>query len=194
MRLPRPGFRTWLFLLLLLLGAGLTLLDQRQSEPPGPVPPSRSGEPDYYIEDLRATRYDAQGRPHQQLQAPRLSHTPVDDVTRLQSPTLRLRDDSGRHWTASADRGRLDSGGAPLSLTGNVRLEAPQEHWQLTTRSLHYNADTAHAWSEAPVTLRQAVQRMQAERFDAWLDDNRVRLTDNVRGHHPPATDEDPEP
>ena len=194
MRLPRPGFRTWLFVLLLALGGGLTLLDQRQSDSHGPLPPSTSGEPDYYIEDLEATRYDAKGRPHQQLQAPRLSHTPGDDVTRLERPDLRLRDDSGRHWTARAEQGRLESGGSPLVLSGNVRLAAPEERWQLTTRVLHYNADTAHAWSEAPVTLRQPPQRMQAERFDVWLDDNRARLTDNVRGHHPPATDEDPAP
>ncbi|RTR06084.1 LPS export ABC transporter periplasmic protein LptC [Halomonas nitroreducens] len=194
MRLPRPGFRTWLLLLLLALGGGLALLDQRDASPPGAVPRDAAGEPDYFLEDARLTRFDAQGRPHQRLETPRLVHTPDDDVTRLTTPEVRLRDDSGRRWLASADRGRLGAGGNPLLLEGDARLTAPRERWHLETETLHYDADTGHAWSETPALLRQPPQQMRGERFDAWLHDNRARLTDNVRGHHPPTTPEDPEP
>ena len=194
MRLPRPGFRTWLFLLLLALGGGLALLDQREASRPGAVPRDAAGEPDYYLEDARLTRFDAQGRPHQRLETPRLVHTPEDDVTRLETPDVRLRDDSGRRWLASAAHGRLGAGGNPLLLEGDARLTAPQERWHLETEALHYDADTGHAWSETPALLRQPPQRMRGERFDAWIHDKRARLTDNVRGHHPPTTPEDPEP
>ncbi|MDT8896386.1 LPS export ABC transporter periplasmic protein LptC [Halomonas sp. I1] len=194
MRLPRPGFRTWLFFLLLLLGGGLALLDSRDTDAPGPVPQDAAGEPDYYLEDVEATRFDAEGRPHQHLVTPRLVHTPVDDVTRLENPDVRLRDNDGRRWLARAEKGRLETGGNPLVLAGDVHLEAPEERWHLTTRTLHYDADTGHAWSDTPTTVSQPPQSMRGQRFDAWLHDNRVRLTDNVRGHHPPATDEDPEP
>ncbi|MDR5859621.1 LPS export ABC transporter periplasmic protein LptC [Halomonas eurihalina] len=193
MQLPRPGFRTWLFLLLLALGGGLTVLDLRDDDAPGPVPRDAAGEPDYYLEDVEATRFDAEGYPHQRLDTPRLVHTPIDDVTRLENPDVKLRDDDGRHWTARSEQGRLETGGNPLILSGDVRLEAPREHWQLSTQRLHYDADTGHAWSDTPATLSQPPQSMQGDRFDAWLHDNRARLTDNVRGHHPPATDKDPE-
>ncbi|MBB3143400.1 LPS export ABC transporter periplasmic protein LptC [Halomonas organivorans] len=194
MRLPRPGFRTWLFLLLLALGGGLALLDQRSEPPRGPVPQDEAGEPDYYLEDVHLTRFDAQGQPHQQLTTPRLVHTPVDDVTRLVTPDARLRDDAGRLWLAVAERGRLDAGGNPLTLEGQVRLTAPEQRWRLETERLHYDADAGHAWSDTPARLSQPPQWMRGERFDAWLDDNRARLTDNVRGHHPPDIQEDPEP
>lgn len=189
--MPRPGFRTWLFLLLLALGAGLALFDQRDTGQPGPVPYNASGEPDYYLEQARVTRFNDQGKPHQQLTTPRLTHTPNDDVTRLETPWVSLRDDSGRLWTAEAQSGRLGPGGNPLTLDGKARLSAPAERWELVTETLIYDADTGHAWSEAPATLSQAAQWMRGDRFDAWINDNRVRLTDNVRGHHPP---EDPEP
>ncbi|MBB3231548.1 LPS export ABC transporter periplasmic protein LptC [Halomonas stenophila] len=194
MRLPRPGFRTWLLLVLLALGGGLALLDQREASRPGAVPRDAAGEPDYFLEDARLTRFDVQGRPHQRLETPRLVHTPDDDVTRLATPDVRLRDDSGRRWLATAARGRLGAGGNPLLLEGDARLSAPRERWHLETEALHYDADTGHAWSETPALLRQPPQRMRGERFDAWIHDNRARLTDNVRGHHPPTTPENPEP
>lgn len=194
MALPRPGFRTGLVLLLLALGGGLALLDLRDAPSPGSVPEGASGEPDYYLENARLTRFDATGRPHQRLDTPRLTHTPHDDVTRLERPDGRLLDASGRVWLARGDHGVLGAGGNPLTLTGEARLLAPAERWQLDTEILHFDADTGHAWSETPALLRQPPQRMRGERFDAWIHDNRARLTDNVRGHHPPDTREDPEP
>ncbi|WP_136248604.1 LPS export ABC transporter periplasmic protein LptC [Halomonas borealis] len=194
MRLPRPGFRTWLLLLLLVLGGGLALLDQRDDAPSPAAPQGETGEPDYYLEDARLTRFDAQGRPHQRLTTPRLEHTPIDDVTRLTTPHAELRDREGRQWLADAQRGRLENGGNLLTLEGQAVLTAPAQRWRLETERLHYEADAGHAWSDTPARLSQPPQRMRGERFDAWIDDNRARLTDNVHGHHPPDPQEDPQP
>ncbi|TDO12548.1 MULTISPECIES: LPS export ABC transporter periplasmic protein LptC [Halomonas] len=193
MRLPRPGFHTGLILLLLLLGGGLAVLDLRNTPPIGPIPGDTTGEPDYYLEDAQLTRFDAQGRPHQRLDTPRLSHTPHDDITRLERPQGRLLDNTGRVWLVSSARGTLGAGGNPLTLSGEARLLAPAERWQLDTEVLHFDADSGHAWSDTPALLRQPPQWMRGERFDAWINDNRARLTDNVRGYHPPATREEPE-
>jgi lipopolysaccharide export system protein LptC len=186
MRLPRPSFRVWLLLLLLALGGLLVWLDPRDTPDPGPVPRDEAGEPDYYLEEARLTRFDAEGRAHQRLDTPRLVHTPHDDVTRATTPVAQLFDRGGRRWIASGDEGRLGPGGNPLTLTGEARLLAPEERWQLDTEVLHFDADTGHAWSETPALLQQPPQHMRGDRFDAWIHDNRARLTDNVRGHHPP--------
>ncbi len=61
MALPRPGFRTWLTLLLLALGGGLALLDLRDPSPTGQVPRDAAGEPDFYLENARLTRFDSRG-------------------------------------------------------------------------------------------------------------------------------------
>ncbi len=188
MAIPRPSFRVWLFLLLLVVGGVLTLIDRRGDVTPGPVPRDEAGEPDYYLEGVRLVRFDASGRAYQRLETPRLVHTPHDDVTRIQTPDARLIDANERTWLASADTGTLAADGNPLTLSGDARLEAPEEGWQLDTEVLHYDADTGHAWSDTPALLRQPPQEMRGERFDAWIDDNRARLTDNVRGYHPPET------
>ena len=186
MRLPRPSFRVWLVLLLLVIGGVLAWLDPRQAPSPGPVPTDAAGEPDFVLEAAQLTRFDVQGRAHQRLQSPRLVHTPHDDVIRAVTPLSHLIDNEGRLWVASGQSGRLGPGGNPLTLAGDARLLAPQERWQLDTDVLHFDADTGHAWSESPALLQQPPQHMRGERFDAWIHDNRARLTDNVRGHHPP--------
>lgn len=187
-QLPRPSFRIWLFLLLLGLGGLIAWLDPWQAPVTGPVPTDEAGEPDYFLEEARLTRFDADGRAHQRLESPRLVHTPHDDVTRVATPLAHLIDREGRLWVASGNEGRLGAGGNPLTLSGDARLHAPEERWQLDTELLHFDADAGHAWSETPALLQQPPQRMRGERFDAWIHDNRARLTDNVRGYHPPET------
>ncbi|MFC2990798.1 MULTISPECIES: LPS export ABC transporter periplasmic protein LptC [Halomonas] len=194
MALPQPSFRVWLFLVLLALGGVMALLDTSSVREPGAVPRDAAGEPDFYLEGARLTRFDDEGSAHQRVETPRLVHTPHDDVTRLETPDARLVDNAGRVWLAEADRGVLGPGGNPLTLSGSARLHAPEDRWQLDTEVLHYDANSGHAWSDTPALLRQPPQRMSGERFDAWLHDNRARLTDNVRGHHPPETREDPQP
>jgi lipopolysaccharide export system protein LptC len=75
-----------------------------------------------------------------------------------------------------------------LLMSGSARLIAPDEGWQLDTELLHYDGLNQHAWSETPVVLQQPPQQMNASRMDVWLNKSQVRLTDNVRGTHPPAT------
>nr|WP_297459276.1 LPS export ABC transporter periplasmic protein LptC [uncultured Halomonas sp.] len=192
--IPRPLLKfwpkLWLALIVLALGGVLTFIDQRDVTLPGPVPSDAAGEPDYYLEGVQLTRFDAQGRPHQRLDTPRLVHIPETDVTRAKTPDARLLDDRGRIWFASGDTGTLGPGGNPLTLSGNAVLQAPEEGWSLDTQTLVYDANSGHAWSESEALLRQYEQRVRGERFDAWINEGRMRLTDNVHGFHPPISEE----
>ncbi|WP_192036574.1 LPS export ABC transporter periplasmic protein LptC [Halomonas sp. YLGW01] len=186
LRLPRPSPRVWLALLLVALGAVLTLVEQRDVRAPGPVPTDSAGEPDFYLEGVTLTRFDAQGRPHQRLETPRLVHTPHDDTTRADTPRTRLLDDDGELWRASGRQGTLGPGGNPLVLSGAAHLESPGEGWQLNTETLNIDTDTNHAWSDSEARITQSSQRVRGDRLDVWFDDDRLQLTGNVRGFHPP--------
>ncbi|WP_136067009.1 LPS export ABC transporter periplasmic protein LptC [Modicisalibacter radicis] len=189
-RLSRLSYKWWLALILLALGGLLALIEQRDDPLPGPAPTSSNGEPDYYLEDARLTRFDAAGTAHQRLETPRLTHTPEDDVTHLETPDARLVDDHGRVWFANADTGRLGANANPLTLSGDAQLEAPEQGWQINSEVLVYDADTGHAWSESEAVLRKFQQRVRGDRFDAWLDSGQMQLNGNVRGHHPPIDEE----
>jgi len=178
-------WRIGLLLLLLVLGGGLTYLDQRGESDAGPAIEKTMGEPDYYLEEASMTRFDEQGHAYQQLDTPRLVHTPADDVIRTQTPHGYLTDDQQRQWQVTGDRGVLNRSGEQLTLEGNARLVQPEQAWSLETQTLHYDNQEAHAWSDTSAVLRQHDQRMRGDRFDAWLNEDRMRLTDNVRGHLP---------
>ncbi|MHB0774374.1 LPS export ABC transporter periplasmic protein LptC [Halomonas sp. WWR20] len=188
---PRLRSRVWLALILVALGAVLAVFEQRDAMRPGPVPSDEAGEPDYFLEGVTLTRFDNQGQPYQRLETPRLVHTPIDDVIRTVSPQARLLDAQSRVWVASGEHGRLGPDGRHLTLEGQARLQQPEEGWRLDTQTLHYDSVEAHAWSDSEATLHQHDQRVSGERFDAWINEERMRLTGNVRGHHPPLA-EDP--
>lgn len=189
-RLRKPSVKVWLALLLLALGGVLAIIEQRDASLPGPVPHDEAGEPDFYLEGARMTRFNAQGRAYQRLETPRLVHTPEDDVTRAETPRIRIFDEEGRIWFARGETGTLGAGGNPLTLRGDAQLEAPAEGWRLNTETLIYDNASSHAWSESEALLRQYEQRVRGDRFDAWLNEDRMRLTDNVRGIHPPIDEE----
>lgn len=174
-----------LLLLLLVLGGVLVLLTDRQPAPPGPVPQDEAGEPDYYLEQAELVRYDAEGLAHQRLNSPRLVHTPHDDVLRAETPRAELLDNAGRRWTVRGERGTLAD--QRLTLSGDARLNAPDAGWRLDTQELHLNTRTGHAWSDVPARFEAPPQHVEAERFEAWLEDERLHLEGRVRGHHPPA-------
>ncbi|MDC8803371.1 LPS export ABC transporter periplasmic protein LptC [Halomonas pacifica] len=185
-RLATPlARRLALLLLLLVLGGVLVLLTDRQPAPPGPVPQDEAGEPDYYLEQAELVRYDAEGLAHQRLNSPRLVHTPHDDVLRAETPRAELLDNAGRRWTVRGERGTLAD--QRLTLSGDARLNAPDAGWRLDTQELHLNTRTGHAWSDVPARFEAPPQHVEAERFEAWLEDERLHLEGRVRGHHPPA-------
>lgn len=186
---PRTRSPWWrrlgLLALLLALGGGLAYLDQRNERAPAPAPSDPAGEPDYFLEDAQMTRFDEQGRAYQRLDTPRMVHTPADDVIRAEKPHGYLIDDDQREWQITGDRGQLAEDGNLLTLEGNARLVQPTNAWSLETQTLHYDNRSAHAWSDTSSVLRQHNQTMRGDRFDAWINENRMRLTDNVQGRLP---------
>tara|TARA_B100000378_G_scaffold134951_1_gene109020 strand:- start:246 stop:842 length:597 start_codon:yes stop_codon:yes gene_type:complete len=182
--------RLGLLVLLLVLGAGLTYLDQRGENDQEPVIGNTVGEPDYYLEDASMTRFDEQGRAYQRLETPRLVHTPSDDIIRTEAPHGYLTDDQQRQWQVTSQTGRLSRSGEQLTLQGDARLVQPEQAWSLETQTLHYDNREAHAWSDTPSVLRQHNQSMRGNRFDAWINEDRMRLTDNVQGRLPQQSED----
>ncbi|MDV6318896.1 LPS export ABC transporter periplasmic protein LptC [Chromohalobacter sp. HP20-39] len=187
----RKWTRIALLLILVILGIGLAIVEQRNTSSPGPVPSDSAGEPDYYLEGVTMTRFNEQGIAHQTLKSPRLVHTPADDVIRATSPKATIRDAAGRQWNISGDKGRLGPQRDLLTLTGHAQLVQPEQGWRLNTDVLHYKSSTGHAWSDTEAVLRQHEQRVRGNRFDAWIDTDQARLSGDVRGHHPQLAEDE---
>lgn len=180
--------RIWLIGLVVSLGALLVWIDPRGPKEIAPDPVAQAQEPGHVLENAKITLFGETGAIKQSLTAPYLVHTPQRAMTEVTSPRATLFDREQRQWLATADQGMLNTETQALTLSGSARLLAPDEGWQLDTELLHYDGLVRHAWSEAPALFQQPPQQISASRMDVWLDDSQVRLTDNVRGIHPPAT------
>ena len=180
--------RVWVTALVVVLGMLLVWLDPRSAQERDIDEQARAQEPGHVLETAEITIVGESGAIQQSLVTPRLVHTPQTAMTDVVSPRATLFDSEQREWLATADTGTLNTDTQALTLRGSARLLAPEEGWQLDTQQLNYDGVTRHAWSTTPVLLQQPPQRMEASRMDVWLDDSQVRLTNNVRGVHPPAT------
>jgi lipopolysaccharide export system protein LptC len=180
--------RVWVTALVVVLGMLLVWLDPRSAQERDIDEQARAQEPGHVLENAEITLFGESGTIQQSLVTPRLVHTPQTAMTDVVSPRATLFDSEQREWLATADTGTLNTDTQALTLRGSARLLAPEEGWQLDTQQLNYDGVTRHAWSTTPVLLQQPPQRMEASRMDVWLDDSQVRLTNNVRGVHPPAT------
>ncbi len=188
-RLPsgRTRARLGILILVLTLGGVLTLIDQRNTlMAPGPAPDSAQGVPDYYLEGVTYTRFDEQGQRAQTMESPRVSHTPEDDVTRAVTPHFTLLGDDGNQWTADGERATLGPDANTFELAGNAVLRQPADGWQLETDVLHYDLPSKHAWSDSDAVFTQNEQRTRGDRFNGWVDEDRMTLEGNVQGFHPP--------
>ncbi|WNK21395.1 LPS export ABC transporter periplasmic protein LptC [Halomonas piscis] len=183
-RLPR---RAWLGLLVVALGVLLAWLDLRDTRQAPPDPAARAEEPGHVIENAELKLYDDAGNLTQRLASPHITHTPQQAITRFDMPHATLIDSEQREWRATANSGTLSGQQQRLTLDGDTRLTAPNQGWQLDTRTLHYDSVARHAWSDTPALLQQPPQRMRAQTLDAWLDTSKVRLKGQVRGFHPPS-------
>ncbi|MFG6666760.1 LPS export ABC transporter periplasmic protein LptC [Halomonas sp. HNIBRBA4712] len=179
--------RLWMPALVIALGAWLVWLDPGGREALEVDPEVQREEPGHVLDNARLTLFDDTGAVSQRLETPQLIHTPQQALTEIEAPEATLFDSEQRQWLANADRGILQNERQTLVMEGNARLLAPDEGWQLDTERFVYDGRERHAYTEAPALLQQPPQRMSAERMDVWLDESRVRMSDNVRGTHPPV-------
>lgn len=184
----RLKVRLWLTALVIALGALLVWVDPGGSQDPVIDPEAQAQEPGHVLENAEITLFGNNGNVSQSLKTSRLIHTPQQSETWTEEPKAKLYDSENRQWLASADVGTLNTTTQALLLSGSAHLIAPDEGWQLDTELLHYDGLAKHAWSKTPVMLQQPPQRMSALNMDVWLNDSQIRLTDNVRGIHPPAS------
>lgn len=180
--------RLWMPALVVALGALLVWLDPRGPDFDDVDPEAQAQEPGHVLENAELTLFGESGAIDQSLVTPHLVHTPQQALTEADDPRATLFDSEQRQWLAQADHGILQTDRQSLVLEGSARLLAPDEGWQLDTERLHYDGLERHAYTETPALLQQPPQRMSADRMDVWLDESRVRMSDNVRGEHPPVS------
>lgn len=108
----------------LLLGglAALTFWLDAQVQKQTPRPDgSKRHDPDLYVERLRATSFDTEGRIQQSLAAARAEHFPDTDGIDFVAPAIVLTEPGKPRYAVSADAGSVTGNREEVTFRGNVR-------------------------------------------------------------------------
>ena len=105
--------------------------------------------------------------------------------------TLTTTDTEGRvDWRVRSSNVRHDRHDDTWRLTGDVVMEyqRPSGMTRLTTTLLELDVPARYAETDRAVTLTQPDARIDAVGARAWLDERRIELLENVRGHYDAAS------
>lgn len=149
-------------------------------------PVSREG-PDFVVNGVTLTDFDAQGRATNRLFAERMTHYAIDDRAELQQPRyVTLRPDQPR-LEASARQALVESGGERIVLTGDVVItRAPGSEGELpmrlATEKLVAVPDFEQYSTDLPVEIDRGGSLVRSVGMDYDNIKRVVRFHSRVRG------------
>jgi len=188
---------TRLFPLLLMLSlAGLTFwLERTVREEEGVHPSLRRHDPDYVVDNLTHTRYDAQGLAESVLVASKMLHYPDDDSTDLVAPRLVQTKANEPRVTLTADRGALSQDGEEIFLYGNVLLvrdgSADRSETRMRTTFLHLARGQSVVRTDREVVITEQDRMLTGRGMEYHNDSKELFLRERVRGRFEPRKKND---
>ena len=179
-------FSGWFPLLLLTVLAGVTLWLDHIVQPPAGPRVTASGEPDYIVDGLSATRMDEEGHVKHTLRARKMTHYPDDDLTLLVEPALVTYTDGRSPVTVTARHARVSANGENVYFEDGVRVvRAPhgnRTELVVETNYLHVIPDANIAKTDRPVTIRDAAAVVVASGLELNSESRVLRLQGRVKG------------
>lgn len=184
---------TRLFPLLLMLAlAGWTFwLEHMVREEEGTVRLPRRHDPDYIVDKLMHTRFNAQGAVESMLAAEKMLHYPDDDSTDLLAPRLVQTRANEPRMTVTADRATLSQDGEELFLYDNVQVVREAGAGRPETRVRTSFLQMARAQSvlrtDRDVVITEANRVLSGRGMEYNSDTGQFHLRERVRGRYQPA-------
>jgi lipopolysaccharide export system protein LptC len=178
-------------LLLMLALAGLTFwLERIVREEEGAHPSMRRHDPDYVVDNLTHTRFNALGKVESTLTAAKMLHYPDDDSTDLLAPHFVQTKPNEPRVTVSAERGALSQDGEEVFLYGNVLMvrEAGPENGEARLRSsfMHVVQSQSIVRSDRDVVVTEENRVMSGRGMEYRNDTKELFLRERVRGRFEP--------
>jgi lipopolysaccharide export system protein LptC len=178
-------------LVLMLALAGLTFwLERTVREEEGAHPSQRRHDPDYVVDNLKHTRFNAQGKVESTLVATKMIHYPDDDSTDLVAPHLVQTKPDEPRVTVSADRGALSQDGEEVFLYDNVLLvrEAGPDTGEsrMNTSFMHVVQGRSVIRSDRDVVITEDDRVLKGRGMEYHNDTKELFLRERVRGRFEP--------
>jgi lipopolysaccharide export system protein LptC len=169
--------------------AGLTFwLERMVQEEAGVHPSLRRHDPDYIVDNLKHTRYDAAGAVESTLAAAKMLHYPDDDTTDLIAPRVVQSKPREPRVTVTADRGAVSEDGEEVFLYDNVLLvrdgsgERPET--RMSTSFLHLARGGSVISTDREVVITEDERVLSGRGMEYRNDSQELFLRERVRGRY----------
>jgi lipopolysaccharide export system protein LptC len=183
---------TRLFPLLLMLSlAALTFwLERTVREEEGAHPSLRRHDPDYIVDNLKHTKFNALGAVESTLAAVKMLHYPDDDSTDLIAPRLVQTKTDEPRVTVTADRGSVSEDGEEIFLYDNVLLVrdggADRGETRMRTSFLHVARGRSVVSTDREVVITEDDRVLSGRGMEYHNNSQEMFLRENVRGRYEP--------
>ncbi len=186
-------------LVLMVALAGLTFwLERTVREEEGLHPSLRRHDPDYIVDNLAHTRFNAQGVVESTLVAAKMLHYPDDDTTDLVAPRVVQTKPNEPRVTVTADRGALSQDGDEVFLYGNVLVvrEGRPDRSETRMRTSFLHVIQAHSvlQTDRDVVVTDDDHVLSGRGMEYHNDSEELFLRERVRGIFEPKTKAEPAP
>jgi lipopolysaccharide export system protein LptC len=183
---------TRLFPLLLMLAlAALTFWLELVLHEEEPHQAPRRHDPDYVVDRLLHTRFNAQGTAESTLAAERMLHYPDDDSTELLAPRLVQTRANQPRVTVTAERATLSRDGEELFLYDNVLVvreaSAGRPEARMRTSFLQMARAQSVLRTDADVVITEGDRVLSGRGMEYNYDSWQFSLHERVRGRYPAA-------
>lgn len=174
-------------LLLMLALAALTFWLERTVREEESVHPSlRRHDPDYVVDNLVYTRFNALGAVESTLAAAKMIHYPDDDSTELVAPRMVQTKPNEPRVTLTADRGALSQDGEEVFLYDNVLLvregSAQQPETRMRTSFMHVVRARSLMRTDREVVITEQDRTLSGRGMEYHNDSRQFFLRERVRG------------
>jgi len=176
--------------LVILLVVATTWLSQKSEQPSPTVKTADEGIADYFIRDFEGTLTGQDGKPSQLLKANYLVHYADSDFTDMEKPSLTVYRGDGKQWLVTAERGRMESDGEEVQLTGGVTLSqrSKQQPIQLQTETLRLYPERHYAETDSAVDIRAPSGHIRGVGMKVYGEEDRLLLLSAIRGTYNATT------
>jgi LPS export ABC transporter protein LptC len=184
-----------LFRILTILAVAALAISSWILSTPGRTPSLSSGaghaaRPGYYLKNAVLTDHDAQGEPSIRIAAQRIDQIAHTTAVALYDVRVDYQAPGGQAWILFGDVAHVEPGGKAVDLTGNVRLQGPDEgHGPaalIRTDALTYDVPDSVASTQDDVRIDFEEHVVTARGLIANLKERTVRLESRVNGRFHP--------
>ena len=148
--------------------------------------------PDALIYNLRYQQYDTAGQLIHFLESPLIQHIPKRNLHILTTPHIIVMEPGKEPWIIDADSATSIDGGKQIDFNQHVLISQNKQDTnygtRLSTQALTYFPEQKRAKTTAEITITQAGNQLQSKGMIADLNENRIRLLSNARGHYVQST------